>query len=163
MRILIAALALILWVAFGLAQAIAQNPSDKERRENLDLQERCGVQAEKVFERWKTEDEQVSQRLILPTLKTLSADYQSHYNTTLHRCFMTILTTMENGSTNKWLIDAFENRLFAFYLWMPDPKGAKKYWEVRPLSCELTPSIREKHLCSSEDEYEEFVAAYMSQ
>ena len=161
MRILVVALALVLWVAFGLEEAIAQNPSDKESRENLDLQERCGTQAEKVFKQWKSEDEQEAKRLNLPALNTVSSDYQSHYNATLSRCFMTMLATMGNGSTNKWLVDAYENRLYAFYLWMPDPKRVKKYWEMRPISCELTPSVREKRLCSSEDEYDTFVAAYM--
>jgi len=79
MRILIVALPLVLWVAFGL-EAIAQNPSDKESRENLDLQERCGTQAEKVFKQWKSEDEQEAKRLNLPALNTVSSDYQSHYN-----------------------------------------------------------------------------------
>jgi hypothetical protein len=152
MRILVVALALVLWVAFGLEEAIAQNPSDKESRENLDLQERCGTQAEKVFKQWKSEDEQEAKRLNLPALNTVSSDYQSHYNATLSRCFMTMLATMGNGSTNKWLVDAYENRL-------PDPKRVKKYWEMRPISCELTP-VREKRLCSSEDEYDTFVATF---
>jgi len=76
---------------------------------------------------------------------------------------MTMLATMGNGSTNKWLVDAYKNRLYAFYLWMPDPKRVKKYWEMRPISCELTPPVREKRLCSSEDEYDTFVATYMEQ
>ncbi len=155
MRIVVAALALItVWGGCGSGIAIAQS---------LDLQERCGVQAGKAFRQWKSEDEQESRRLNSPNTQILSADYQSHYNTQLNRCLMTVQMTRMDGSNTKWLSDANENRIYAFYLWMPDPKGVKKYWEVRPFSCELTPSIREKRLCSSEDEYNEFVATYMEQ
>ncbi len=111
MRIVVAALALItVWGGCGSGIAIAQS---------LDLQERCGVQAGKAFRQWKSEDEQESRRLNSPNTQILSADYQSHYNTQLNRCLMTVqMTRME---------------------------------------------IREKRLCSSEDEYNEFVATYMEQ
>jgi hypothetical protein len=60
-------------------------------------------------------------------------------------------------------MDAYENREYASYFWIPDPRGVKKYWEMPPNSCELTPSIREKRFCTSEEEYDEFVAGYMEQ
>jgi hypothetical protein len=153
MRILIEALALILWVAFGLEEAIAQSTSDKARRENLDLQERCATQAQKVFKQWKSEYDKESEDQRYADYVITSADYQSHYNAKLNRCFIAVEDSMADGSTHKWLADAYENRPYASY-WT-------KYLEMRPRSCELTPSVREKHFCNSEEEYNEFVATYM--
>jgi hypothetical protein len=62
-------------------------------------------------------------------------------------------------STSAYLMDANERRQYAFYLWMT--KKDKKYWEVPPLSCELTPSLKEKKSCASREEFDEFVANYM--
>ena len=56
-------------------------------------------------------------------------------------------------------MDAFEQRTYASYFWAAD--AVKKYWEVPPKVCELIPSFREKRSCSSDDEFEEFVATYM--
>jgi hypothetical protein len=160
MRIIVVAVILMLCIGSGFTQTTP----DKSRRENLDLQERCGTQAQKVFKQWQAENEAEGKRWKLPSnMQTVSADYQSHYNAPLNRCFMTVLDTMSNGSTSKWLIDAFESRQYAFYFWIPDPKGVKQYWEMRPVSCELTPSVREKRFCNSEDEYDEYVATYMEQ
>jgi hypothetical protein len=58
---------------------------------------------------------------------------------------------------------SYENRTYAGYIWMPDPNKVKKYWEMPPIRCELTPSANEKRLCNSEDEYNRFVATYMEQ
>jgi hypothetical protein len=56
------------------------------------------------------------------------------------------------------LYDAAERRVYAAYLWI---SGTKKYWEVPPSQCELTPSYTEKRFCKTEDEFNAFIAEYM--
>jgi hypothetical protein len=75
-----------------------------------------------------------------------------------------MLVTREYGfggksSTSKNLYDAIERRFYAAYLWTS--RADKKYWEVPPMVCELTPSHGEKKYCKSEDEFNAFVAEYM--
>ena len=75
---------------------------------------------------------------------------------------MLVETTNMAGSqsdTSAYLMDANERRQYAFYLWIS--KKDKKYWEVPPISCELTPSLREKKVCTSREEFDAFVADYM--
>jgi hypothetical protein len=43
MRVIVGALILLMWIGSGFTQTTP----DKSRRENLDLQERCGTQAQK--------------------------------------------------------------------------------------------------------------------
>jgi hypothetical protein len=53
-----AAVALIPVAVFGSGEpAFAQTLSDKATRENLDLQEKCAVQAERMFKDWKADYE----------------------------------------------------------------------------------------------------------
>jgi hypothetical protein len=63
------------------------------------------------------------------------------------------------SSFSKNLIDAYEQREYAEYLWITDK--VKKYWEVPPVMCRLIPAFGNEHLCKSEDEYDAFVASYM--
>jgi hypothetical protein len=56
-------------------------------------------------------------------------------------------------------MDANERRQYATYLWIS--RQDKKYWEVPPTTCELTPSLREKKFCTSREEFDAFIASYM--
>jgi hypothetical protein len=49
--------------------------------------------------------------------------------------------------------------MYGVYLWKTHE--TKKYWEVPPVSCELTPSLSVKKFCSSREEFDAFVAEYM--
>ena len=64
-------------------------------------------------------------------------------------------------SNSRLLMDAFERRVYAYYLWIS--KEGKKFWEVGPADCELTPSLRETKYCNSEEEFKDFVANYMEE
>jgi len=118
----------------------------KDTRESFELQQRCADLAEKYLKAMRKEDAETS------------FDYQSHYNSNLNKC---LLATHEfkNPILTKMLFDVNEGRLFAYYLWMSE-KG-KQYWEVPPAQCELTPSNQNKRDCSSQEEYDRFVASYM--
>jgi hypothetical protein len=155
MRIVVAALAFIRWGASGLEKAIVQNPSDKSRR----VQERCPTQAQKVFKDWK-DAVQPPKGVNIPGSGTVSEEYQSHYNSTLNRC-VSIQFLSGNGANSKSLVDAYENRVFAYYLWVPVKN--KHESDVPPVDCDLIPVLQEKRACNSEAEYNEFVAAYVEQ
>jgi hypothetical protein len=90
---------------------------------------------------------------------TLSNDCQSHYNIKLNRCL--ILTTRISNfgkeiSTVINLYDANERRDYGYYQWTTQ-KGKQ------PLSCQSVPTYGQMKYCSSEEEFNAFVAEYMSQ
>jgi hypothetical protein len=132
--------------------AIAQPAADDAtRQQKMDLQERCSRQAEHVFKQsgWRED---------------LGSGYQSHYNMALGRCLIEMDGRDANEkfvTTTKSVTDAFENRVFALYVWMSQPP--KKYWEVPPFQCELTPSANEKRTCTTEQEVDDFAAGLMEQ
>jgi hypothetical protein len=133
-------------------QSLSAKLTDKATRESFDLQQKYATQAEQVFHRLGYREDQ-------PTGDTLSAIYQSHYSAERNKCFMTLETTTKNGYQLKFLFDAYENRPFAEYDWMP--QNDKKFWEVPPVVCRLTASSTDERSCKSEDEYKAFVAGYM--
>jgi hypothetical protein len=127
--------------------------------QTLDQQERCAQQARRAFQQIQAEARISNQKF---GSNQISSDYQSHYNTKSGKCLMLVETTNMAGSqsdTSAYLMDANERRQYAFYLWIS--KKDKKYWEVPPISCELTPSLREKKVCTSREEFDAFVADYM--
>lgn len=119
--------------------------TDETKRENLELQEKCALQAEKVFRAagWKADGHK----------------YQSHFNQKLNKCFM----TMEFASTSPWfvsnyLLDAYEQKKYGELLWT-DREGV--------VFCSLAPSEEKRQKCKSQEvgpsrkEYQAFVARYM--
>jgi hypothetical protein len=64
-------------------------------------------------------------------------------------------------SVHKHLTDPFDQRVYAAYAWKAD--AVKKYWEVPPVICELIPSHSEKRNCTSDEEFEAFVAPYLEE
>ena len=127
----------------------------KSKLENLQLQEKCTEQAEKVFRALGYQGNQ----------QNGNGDvYQSHYNQKLGKCFMAIEST--NVTTrpgtmfsNKILLDAYERREYAEYTWISQKD--KKYWDVPPTICKLITSSASEQTCKSDDEYKAFVANYM--
>jgi hypothetical protein len=83
--------------------------ADKVARENLDLQQKCAQQAEKIFG-------QLGYRLDRPTLG-IFATYQSHHNAKLGKCFMTLDST--GAGHQLFLFDAYEQREYAHYIEIP--------------------------------------------
>ena len=105
---------------------------DKSARENLEFQQKCAQQAEKIFH-------QLGYKLN-EARNAISSSYESHYNTKLNKCFMTVSTVKLTPRfvTSKFLIDAYEQKGYAEYMWMADKD--RKYWEVPPVDCRLTPT-----------------------
>lgn len=139
--------------------------SSRSLAQSLDQQAKCGGEAQRAFTQdgYKGEGEVTREAADPKGDYDVTAQYESHYNPALNRCFM-LLETQGVGHKNvgyqtKLLFDANERRVYADYLWMP--KGGKKYWEVAPTVCRLTPSHTEELSCHSEAEFMEFVARYM--
>ena len=124
----------------------------------LDLQATCAAQARKAFNEfereWKTDPGGKA-------FKTLSTDYQSHYNTKLKKCLMLITMMGNQSQASVYLSDAYERRIYASYLGFSHE--IKEYWEVPPITCELIPSLPEKKHCNSSEEFDAFVAEYMEE
>lgn len=124
--------------------------SDKTSRENLESQNKCAQQAEKMFHQWGYK------------LSVLGTAYESHYNTKLNKCFMTVGAD-DFGTprlTTKFLLDAYERRQYADYMWVAD-KANRYLLNIPPAICKLTPVSAEERDCKSEEEYKAFVATYM--
>ena len=125
------------------------------RAQSLDQQERCAQQAKRAYAELETQNGAETQKTV-----RLSGDYQSHYNVKLGKCLMLVeRRDMLNDSrftTTAYVIDANERRQYATYVWMS--REGKKYWEVPPMACELTPSLREKRFCKTHEKFGEFAA-----
>lgn len=97
--------------------------------------------------------------------KPAESTYQSHYNTKLKQCLMLIKRSrdfsLDKTMLYEWyLVDAVERRYYAFYGEnMRYEGGPKRTFE----SCELTPSLRQKTLCKTREEFDAFVAEYMEE
>jgi hypothetical protein len=127
-----------------------------------DLQERCTRQAETVFR-----DRGYSKDITKPKgdesgSNDVIADFESHYNTVLDKCFV-LLEIFGVGVSNagfqiRSLLDAYEGRTYAEYAW--GPTDSKKSWQVQPY-CRLIPSHNDQSNCHSEAEFNAFIAHYM--
>ena len=127
------------------------------RSQTLDDQERCASQARNTFQQWEKD---IKTGPFGGAASIISSDYESHYNTKLKKCLMLMETQTSTGNSAT-LMDAYERRTYAFYLWVM--REGKKYWEVPPTSCELTPTHSEKKYCADRDEFDAFVASYMEE
>lgn len=117
------------------------------------MREKCAAQAERKFHALGYNENASGMD---------SAIYANHYNPRLEKCFLAIeSTSYSNGHqfTNRFLLDAYEQREFAEYTWMSS--DTKKYWDVPPMVCKLMPNSNDERMCKSEDEYKAFVARYM--
>jgi hypothetical protein len=136
-------------------QTLTTALADKSKQEGLALQEKCAVQAEKVFRDLGYKFNNSSQSLDSNIL-------QSHFNPRLNKCFMTLeanaYTSGQLGQ-QRFLLDAYEQREYGEYFWVSDK--VKKYWEVKPVMCKEIPVAGDEQFCHSEDEYKAIVKRYM--
>jgi hypothetical protein len=139
--------------------AIPAHGEDLSRREALELQKECGLQAAKAFKQagWKVGE---------PTNGS-TASFESHYNPGMNKCFMLmrILTVSPATGTKSWastyLLDAYEQRTYAELDitdlgWLADPIGHRHI-----ATCALMPPHESQRTCRSEAEYASFAARYM--
>jgi hypothetical protein len=132
-----------------LTAAAVSSISGQAWAQTLQQQEMCAKQAKKYFE------DQIR-----------DGDYQSHYNTKLGKCLVLIHQTLSPGAgvgvqIIRQLSDAYERHIYADYFWMS--VQGKKYWEVKPMVCELTPTLAEKRLCENDDEFKALISPFMTE
>ncbi len=120
----------------------------------LDLQEKCARQAREIFKSNGWEKQQL-------------AGFGSHYNAEANKCFMVIENTSEitpNSGVfirSKILLDALYGSIYGQYMWRSEKD--KKYWEVKPFSCNVILASGEKKLCQSQDEFDEMLKSFMGE
>jgi hypothetical protein len=115
----------------------------------IELQEKCARQAREEFKSEGFESEK-------------GAEFSSHFNRRMGKCFVLIQNstiTRNIPATSKTLLDAYEGRVYAEYVW--SNSQGKKYWEVAPMICDVVAPSGEKQVCHSDDEFEESIKIYM--
>ena len=129
---------------------------------NLDSQERCAHQAETVFREGGYSKDITRPKGDEGDNNDVIANFESHYNTALDKCFM-LLEIFGVGGSNagfqiRSLLDAYEGRTYAEFAW--GPTETKKHWEVQPY-CRLMSSQNDQSNCQSETEFNAFISRYM--
>lgn len=119
---------------------------EKAKAGSLDQQEKCATRSRKDFEDWGY-------------INKDGADFVSHYNAALDRCFIQTQNRMPGGVFYRDLFDAYSGKQYGEYGWEENP--SKKYWEVPPFSCHVTLPSGEDRSCQSDDDFQKLAAVYM--
>jgi hypothetical protein len=118
--------------------------------QTLQQQEMCASQAKIYFQ------EQALDGL---------TDYESHYNIKLGKCLVFLQQTKylpdQIRSVERLLIDAYGRHIYANYWWKSVPGKSPR--EVAPVTCELIPTLAEKHSCKTQEEFDALVSPYMQE
>jgi len=116
--------------------------------QSLEQQAICAKQAKIAFQDWEEGSK-------FGNLKQQS-EYRSHYNTKLNKCFFDVHTMIvlgNNVTTSDTLVDAFEQRVYAQYIWTTPQNNV----------CDLIPTSQTQTHCTSKEEFDAFVAKYMEE
>lgn len=63
------------------------------------------------------------------------------------------------GWNNRAVLDAFENRDYAGYVWRT--VGDKKFWEVPPIKCAVRTASGDEQICNSKEEFDKLIKPFM--
>lgn len=135
-------------------ETLKRNIDEASDTHNFNIQGKCSTQAKKVFDElgWVENGPHGD-----------NAQYQSHYNPKLERCFVAITShrfDKSNWSETRSLFDAFEMRQYADYFW--GSQDGKADTEVRPFICRFISSVKEEDRhCSSSDEYNTYISQFI--
>src|SRR5262245_42037575 len=135
-------------IALGVACSVAQAQSMQE-------QAQCAAQARVAANQENSKWEQTSSGM-----QTISFDHESHFNKKLNKCFIVTRRTFNVASILHWntnLYDAFDERR-DYALFMGSDRNPHK-----PILCQLLPTNGQITNCNSEEEFNAFVAPYMTQ
>ena len=89
--------------------------------------------------------------------------YIDHYDAKENVCYVAIVQfdSIDGGktiTTSTGVFDAFENTSYANYVWTSDK--TKKYWQVKPAWCTVSPPGLPDVICKSGDEFNDLVEKY---
>ncbi len=119
--------------------------------ENLPANAQSSRSSDSALQEWC--DDQVKRLLKQLDLDKERGDrIRNHYNLGLHKCFMAI-ETRRGTIVIKTLLDAYAQRTYASYFSMSNAASLRQ--------CTLMPLGHEKRACSSDEEYEAFVAYHI--
>jgi hypothetical protein len=144
----------------GAAAYVAGTPALPQV--SRDSEEGCARQAETVFREGGYSKDITHPKGDSSGSNDVIANFESHYDTALSKCFM-LLEIFGVGISNagfqiRSLLDAYEGRTYAEFAW--GPTESSKYGEVRPY-CRLMASRGDQSNCRSEAEFDAFVNRYM--
>lgn len=111
-------------------------------------QKLCAEQAKKAFDEYEEGGHKPGEM----------SDYTSHLDVNKNVCYVRVSTTTatkQSVTNSVSVFDAFERRVFANYIWVNN--SGKKYWEVKPLECDVHPQQQAIIYCQSSDEFDELV------
>ena len=116
---------------------------------SMEIQRKCAEDARKWWDDagWKPNDR---------------ANYVNHYSMRLNRCFIDMQSTSVDKdafSTSRQILDVLENKEYGSYLTYN--AGDKKYWEVKPLECEVRMENGDMVKCETDKQFSDMIRAFM--
>ncbi len=142
---------LLTTTAIGFLAAISFSPISIALAQSFD-QEKCTADAKETFQDVEREYAAESR---LADIQTASSTYSSHYNTKIHRCFLSIsraVSLTKETSDASYLLDT-NQRLYASYF----ATGGETP------NCTLMPTVRKTTNCKTREEFDAFVTKYMEE
>lgn len=92
----------------------------------------------------------------------LGDSYNNHYNQTLKRCLMVVVSTSFHGANEtviQSIFDVDERTDFGDYGWVSS--GTKKYWEQPPIQCSMKLPGKSESVCRSTAEWDTYIKSLM--
>ena len=115
----------------------------------LEFQDKCAKQAKVVFDSERRGKDDIT-------------SYTNHYNATVNKCFIEEYSNEPHiFSVSRTVSDAFEGKEYGQYFWSNPER--KKYWEVPPTLCKVTPLSGEETFCNSSEEFDGLIKQFMEQ
>jgi hypothetical protein len=136
-------------MAFLLSLGSALDARAQQAHAPLSDQKACSIQAKKFFNETEYSDD---------SKHPLKNEFTSHYDSAVKVCYVRIDYSSQEGKTvsvSSYVFDAFEGRALAEYVWLSQP--GKRYWEVKPTTCNVKPINKEKTYCKTTEEFEDLV------
>lgn len=127
------------------------------RQATLAEQKMCADQAKRFF------TDEIRTQIQIRATVMVPPDYIDHYDAKANACYVAILRfdSIDGGktmTTSVGVFDAFENTSYATYVWTSDK--VKKYWQVKPTMCTVSPPGLSTVTCTSDGEFDELVEKY---
>jgi hypothetical protein len=140
-----------------IQELAARLDSIQSKTASADLQDRCAKQARVEFEDDQAADEK------LGLARNQVTQFENHYNAKLGKCFVKLESwgMKEPIQISVRVIDAFESKGYAMYLWQEDKN--KKASAVPPFQCKVTMPSGEERVCRSDDEFDVLIKQYMEE
>jgi hypothetical protein len=138
-------------VTLCVVSGVAPNTWAASKKEEYELQERCGQQAKELF------NQEYSNRYEKIGKYTRLADFRNHYNIKLNKCIVVITERNFIGkpasdplSTEITILDLNENRKFGWFLQISGKESSV-------VNCDVADEV-----CHSRSQWELLIEPYMS-